>query len=208
MWWKYFEQNMKNYQIAYSKWKELNQIVLGKRALYFSVGVFLFGKRHLDSPEGQVEVKSPIIQSYFWHLWFKLRNFFPLKNTLSIKHPITIRCFIFLRWSCSAGGTDSSITSLHNIVFHQTVLPTMFLFTQPCWLFFTPLWPSIEISLLLCDSTSIVSILQSWYLGSILLHPWPRSSVKDFSISMETYILVIDLNLHYTSNIKKIQKKG
>ena len=81
MWWKYFEQNMKNYQIAYSKWKELNQIVLGKRALYFSVGVFLFGKRHLDSPEGQVEVKSPIIQSYFWHLWFKLRNFFPLKNS-------------------------------------------------------------------------------------------------------------------------------
>ena len=90
----------------------------------------------------------------------------------------------------STAGTNCFITSLHNIsatLFFIFSGPLCSFLLNPVGCFLTPLWPSIQISLLLSDSGSSVSTLQSWYMGSILLHAWVESSVKDLSVSIETY---------------------
>ena len=45
--------------------KELNHVVLGKGPFALVKGYLLFAKEHSDNPEGQVDVKSLLIRSYF-----------------------------------------------------------------------------------------------------------------------------------------------
>ena len=81
IWWKLIKT-------VYLKWKELNQVIIGK-------GHFCFTKGLLDAPEGQVEVEFLVIGNCFWHL-SKEKSFFFQKDTFPKKRPIPWR-FIFLK---------------------------------------------------------------------------------------------------------------
>ena len=70
--------------------KELDQIVLQK-------GFFASTKGHLHNPEGQVEVESPQIGSFFLVNFIYINKFFFFsKMALLPKHPIPGH-FIFLK---------------------------------------------------------------------------------------------------------------
>ena len=67
------KKEMKNSEIIYLKWKNWMKLSW-KRALYFS-GQLCLTKGHLGNQEGLQESEyPPLIESCFWHLWFKLRK--------------------------------------------------------------------------------------------------------------------------------------
>ena len=90
------------------------QVVHGKRLFASIKGHLCLTKRYLDNPEWQVEFEFCLIRNVFWHFWFKIRKSFFSKTVLLNQQQQHF----------------SSIVVLH------TVLPTLFLFTQCCWLFF------------------------------------------------------------------------
>ena len=53
---------LRNY---FSKIKELDQIAVQERLFASIKGHLCLRKGHLDNPEGQVDVESPLIGSYF-----------------------------------------------------------------------------------------------------------------------------------------------
>ena len=85
MWEKY--KNISNESYAklmnwLSKMKELDQFFIQKGLFVSIKGRLCLTKGHLDNPEGQVEVESPLIEVIFnkFHLYYKM-IFFQKKGT-------------------------------------------------------------------------------------------------------------------------------
>ena len=82
----------------YEKWRNcLFTTVLGKGYFTSIKGHLCLTKGDLDKPEGQVEVKSSLIRSCFWHFWFKFfKNDFSGEGYFLTKYLIP-RHFFFLK---------------------------------------------------------------------------------------------------------------
>ena len=76
--------------------KEFDQIFLPKRLFAAITGHLCLTKGHLDIPEGQVGVESPLFRTYFSRVSFILRNSFYSKRAVLMKDSIP-RCFVILK---------------------------------------------------------------------------------------------------------------